>query len=174
VTSWCGVPGTRLFCHKMSLEQNSLACPIREMRYFGGISFAALSVTIYTMILFLDTVLLFVKCEHCSRYCRGFRVWFVLVLFGAFLNRVGTLNENYWTPWMFYVKSLASDLGVHTECSSTHIQPGPIEEGKSRKVDFSARVPAARVCTIQCWQCMCMDELGWSWTFDCGSMGDTK
>jgi len=30
ITLWCHdrVPGTRLFCHKMSLEWNSLACPI--------------------------------------------------------------------------------------------------------------------------------------------------
>jgi len=33
ITLWRhdGVPETRLFCHKMSLEQNSLACPIESM-----------------------------------------------------------------------------------------------------------------------------------------------
>jgi len=33
-TLWCHdrVPGTRLFCHKMSPEQNSLACPIMKLQ----------------------------------------------------------------------------------------------------------------------------------------------
>jgi len=36
------VPGTRLFCHKMSLEQNSLACPITKNMSNGALTMTSM------------------------------------------------------------------------------------------------------------------------------------